>query len=53
MDDLSDDETHVSLEEPTGGLAEIRRNRHPYSGWTLTAASELLAGAASVLVGGR
>src|SRR5690606_38364466 len=33
-------------------LAEIRRNRHPYPGWALTAASGLLAGSASVLVGG-
>ncbi|PAZ14498.1 hypothetical protein CLM62_18900 [Streptomyces sp. SA15] len=52
VDDLSDPETHISLEEAYGRLAEIRRNRHPYAGWTLTAASGLLAGAASVLVGG-
>ncbi|MFC9891364.1 threonine/serine exporter family protein [Streptomyces pilosus] len=52
VDDLSDPETHVSLEEAYRRLAEIRRNRHPYSGWTLTAASGLLAGSASVLVGG-
>ncbi|GGV20743.1 threonine/serine ThrE exporter family protein [Streptomyces griseoflavus] len=52
VDDLSDDETHVSLEEAYRRLAEIRRNRHPYSGWALTAASGLLAGSASVLVGG-
>ncbi|MFD7771630.1 threonine/serine exporter ThrE family protein [Streptomyces sp. NPDC059787] len=52
VDDLSDDETHVSLEEAYRRLAEIRRNRHPYPGWALTAASGLLAGAASVLVGG-
>ncbi|MEV5932086.1 threonine/serine exporter family protein [Streptomyces sp. NPDC052079] len=52
VDDLSDEETHVSLEEAYRRLAEIRRNRHPYSGWALTAASGLLAGAASVLVGG-
>ncbi len=53
VDDLSDDETHVSLEEAYGRLAEIRRNRHPYPGWVLTGASGLLAGAASVLVGGN
>ncbi|OIJ89694.1 threonine/serine ThrE exporter family protein [Streptomyces colonosanans] len=52
VDDLSDPETHVSLEEAYRRLAAIRRNRHPYSGWVLTAASGLLAGAASVLVGG-
>ncbi|WP_307176707.1 threonine/serine ThrE exporter family protein [Streptomyces africanus] len=52
VDDLSDDETVVSLEEAYRRLAEIRRNRHPYPGWALTGASGLLAGAASVLVGG-
>lgn len=52
VDDLSDPETAVSLEEAYGRLAEIRRNRHPYSGWVLTGAAGLLAGAASVLVGG-
>ncbi|GAB2736972.1 threonine/serine ThrE exporter family protein [Streptomyces bullii] len=52
VDDLSDPETAVSLEEAYRRLAEIRRNRHPYPGWALTTASGLLAGAASVLVGG-
>ncbi|MGY6024068.1 threonine/serine ThrE exporter family protein [Streptomyces spinosirectus] len=52
VDDLSDPETHLSLEEAYRRLAEIRRNRHPYPGWVLTGASGLLAGAASVLVGG-
>ncbi|MFJ2019693.1 MULTISPECIES: threonine/serine exporter family protein [Streptomyces] len=52
VDDLSDPETTISLEEAYRRLAEIRRNRHPYSGWVLTAATGLLAGAASVLVGG-
>ncbi|WP_031110263.1 threonine/serine ThrE exporter family protein [Streptomyces sp. NRRL S-146] len=52
VDDLSDHETAVSLEEAYRRLAEIRRNRHPYPGWALTGASGLLAGAASVLVGG-
>ncbi|MFJ5775108.1 threonine/serine exporter ThrE family protein [Streptomyces sp. NPDC093094] len=52
VDDLSDPETHVSLEEAYRRLAEIRRNRHPYPTWVLTSASGLLAGAASVLVGG-
>ncbi|OIJ65832.1 threonine/serine ThrE exporter family protein [Streptomyces mangrovisoli] len=50
--DLSDPETHVSLEEAYRRLVEIRRNRHPYPTWVLTAAAGLLAGAASVLVGG-
>ncbi|MBV1950017.1 threonine/serine exporter ThrE family protein [Streptomyces sp. BV129] len=52
VDDLTDAEAHVSLEEAYGRLAEMRRNRHPYPGWALTLASGLLAGAASVLVGG-
>ncbi|MGP4109947.1 threonine/serine ThrE exporter family protein [Streptomyces sp. 4N509B] len=45
-------EGSVTLEEAYGRLATIRRNRHPYSKWQLTAASGMLAGAASVLVGG-
>ncbi|MFF5496410.1 threonine/serine exporter ThrE family protein [Streptomyces aquilus] len=52
VDDLSHPETAFSLEEAYRRLAEIRRNRHPYPGWVLTSASGLLAGAASVLVGG-
>ncbi|MGA5439853.1 threonine/serine exporter family protein [Streptomyces griseoincarnatus] len=52
VDDISDDETQVTLEEAYRRLAEIRRNRHPYPGWALTLASGLLAGSASVLVGG-
>ncbi|CAL9498147.1 hypothetical protein SUDANB145_03361 [Streptomyces sp. enrichment culture] len=52
VDDLSDPETHVSLEEAYRRLAEMRRNRHPYPTWVLTSASGLLAGAASLLVGG-
>ncbi|MFF7189316.1 threonine/serine exporter ThrE family protein [Streptomyces sp. NPDC008222] len=52
VDDLSDPATAISLEEAYRRLAEIRRNRHPYPGWVLTGASGLLAGAASVLVGG-
>ncbi|MFF0385489.1 threonine/serine ThrE exporter family protein [Streptomyces sp. NPDC004673] len=52
VDDLTDAEAHVSLEEAYGRLAEMRRNRHPYPGWALTLASGLLAGAAAVLVGG-
>ncbi|MER6129772.1 threonine/serine exporter family protein [Streptomyces sp. NPDC001795] len=52
VDDLSDPETAISLEEAYRRLAVIRRNRHPYPGWVLTGASGLLAGAASVLVGG-
>jgi uncharacterized membrane protein YjjP (DUF1212 family) len=42
----------VTLEEAYRRLADIRRNRHPYGTWVLTGASGLLAGAASVLVGG-
>jgi uncharacterized membrane protein YjjP (DUF1212 family) len=52
VDELSDPDTHFSLEEAYRRLAEIRRNRHPYPTWVLTGASGLLAGAASVLVGG-
>ncbi|MEU3278806.1 threonine/serine ThrE exporter family protein [Streptomyces antibioticus] len=52
VDDLSDPETHFSLEEAYRRLAEMRRNRHPYPTWVLTSASGLLPGAASVLVGG-
>ncbi|MEU9483909.1 threonine/serine exporter family protein [Streptomyces decoyicus] len=42
----------ITLEEAYRGLAEIRRNRHPYPSWALTVASGLLSGAASMLVGG-
>jgi len=42
----------VTLEDAYRRLAAIRRNRHPYNSWVLTAAAGLLAGAASVLVGG-
>ncbi|WP_328554235.1 threonine/serine ThrE exporter family protein [Streptomyces sp. NBC_00358] len=52
VDDLSDPEAAISLEEAYGRLAEMRRNRHPYPGWVLTSSGGLLAGAASVLVGG-
>jgi uncharacterized membrane protein YjjP (DUF1212 family) len=52
VDDITDPETHLSLEEAYRRLAEMRRNRHPYPGWALTMASGGLAGAASVLVGG-
>ncbi|MGW6457342.1 threonine/serine exporter family protein [Streptomyces sp. NPDC055078] len=51
--DISSTETEITLEEAYRRLAEIRRNRHPFPGWALTAASGLLAGAASVLVGGN
>ncbi|MDG4865063.1 threonine/serine exporter family protein [Streptomyces sp. T-3] len=50
--DISSEDIEISLEEGYRRLAEIRRNRHPYPGWALTAASGLLAGAASTLVGG-
>ena len=36
VDDISDADTDVSLEEAYRRLAEIRRNRHPYPGWVLT-----------------
>jgi hypothetical protein len=39
VDDLSDPDTAISLEEAYRRLAEIRRNRHPYPGWVLTSAS--------------
>ncbi|MGW0392958.1 threonine/serine ThrE exporter family protein [Streptomyces sp. NPDC003042] len=52
VDDISAHEVEVSLEEAYRRLAEIRRNRHPYPTWVLTAAAGLLAGAASILVGG-
>ncbi|MFJ5549309.1 threonine/serine exporter ThrE family protein [Streptomyces sp. NPDC093225] len=52
VDDVSAPEVDISLEEAYRRLAEIRRNRHPYPGWALTAAAGLLAGAASILVGG-
>ncbi|MFF2775289.1 threonine/serine exporter ThrE family protein [Streptomyces sp. NPDC058052] len=42
----------VSPEDAYRRLAEIRRNRHPYPGWVLTAAAGVLAGAASTLLGG-
>jgi uncharacterized membrane protein YjjP (DUF1212 family) len=43
----------VGVEEAYGRLAEIRRNRHPYPTWVLSLATGGLAGAASMLVGGR
>ncbi|GHJ34670.1 threonine/serine exporter ThrE family protein [Streptomyces sp. TS71-3] len=52
VDDLTDPETHVSLEEAYRRLAEIRRNRHPFPAWTLTAANGLLSGSASIMFGG-
>ncbi|NUS72441.1 MAG: threonine/serine exporter family protein [Corynebacteriales bacterium] len=50
--DISRADVEVSLQDAYHRLAEIRRNRHPYHGWVLTGAAGLLAGAASVLVGG-
>jgi len=43
----------VTVEEAYGRLLEIRRNRHPYPDWLIAAMTSLLAGAASVLVGGH
>ncbi|RFU86321.1 threonine/serine exporter family protein [Streptomyces triticagri] len=51
--DISDEDVDVTLEEAYRRLAAIRRNRHPYPGWALTAAAGLLSGSASVLVGGN
>lgn len=50
VDDITSD--GITLEEAYRGLAEIRRNRHPFPSWALTLASGLLSGAASMLVGG-
>ncbi|MGW1378247.1 threonine/serine ThrE exporter family protein [Streptomyces sp. NPDC002446] len=50
VDDITSE--GITLEEAYRGLAEIRRNRHPYPSWALTVASGLLSGAASMLVGG-
>ncbi|MEU5973184.1 threonine/serine exporter family protein [Streptomyces sp. NPDC047315] len=50
--DISSPETEITLEEAYRRLAEIRRNRHPFPTWALTVAGGLLAGSASVLVGG-
>ncbi|WP_328806514.1 threonine/serine exporter family protein [Streptacidiphilus fuscans] len=44
---------HVGVEEAYGRLAEIRRNRHPYPTWVLSLATGGLAGAATLLVGGK
>lgn len=52
IDAIVDEDAAVSLEEAYRGLAEIRRNRHPYSKWALTLASGGLSGAAATLVGG-
>lgn len=50
VDDITSE--GITLEEAYRGLAEIRRNRHPYPSWALTLASGLLSGGASMLVGG-
>ncbi|MEU2428922.1 threonine/serine exporter family protein [Streptomyces sp. NPDC007861] len=50
--DISAEDHEVRLDEAYRRLAEIRRNRHPYPGWVLTLAAGILAGSASVLVGG-
>ncbi|MEU2113461.1 threonine/serine exporter family protein [Streptomyces sp. NPDC019507] len=50
--DISGDDHEIRLDEAYRRLAEIRRNRHPYPGWILTLAAGVLAGGASVLVGG-
>jgi len=45
-------EGEVTLEEAYRRLLEIRRRRHPYPSWLIAGMTALLAGAASVLVGG-
>jgi uncharacterized membrane protein YjjP (DUF1212 family) len=50
VDDITAHE--VTPEDAYRRLADIRRNRHPYGSWALTGASGLLAGAASIMVGG-
>jgi uncharacterized membrane protein YjjP (DUF1212 family) len=50
VDDIT--ASDLTLEDAYRRLAEIRRNRHPYPGWLLTAAAGILAGSAAVLVGG-
>ncbi|WP_309238100.1 threonine/serine exporter family protein [Streptomyces albidus (ex Kaewkla and Franco 2022)] len=50
VDDITKGE--VTLEEAYRRLAEMRRNRHPFSKGALTVASGTLSGAASLLVGG-
>ena len=49
--DLSDG--GLTVEEAYRRLLEIRRNRHPYPEWLIMAMTALLAGAATVLVGGH
>jgi uncharacterized membrane protein YjjP (DUF1212 family) len=43
----------AGVEEAYRRLAEIRRNRHPYPTWVLSLATGCLAGAATLLVGGK
>jgi len=43
----------TSVEDAYRRLAEIRRNRHPYPAWLLSLATGLLAGSATLLVGGK
>ncbi|MFI8290689.1 threonine/serine exporter ThrE family protein [Streptomyces sp. NPDC085614] len=50
--DINAEAHEVTPEEAYRRLADIRRNRHPYPGWVQTAAAGVLAGAASVLLGG-
>ncbi|WP_443072092.1 threonine/serine ThrE exporter family protein [Streptomyces sp. WMMC1477] len=50
--DITSETDHLSLEDSYRRLADIRRNRHPYSKNALTLASGVLAGAAATLVGG-
>jgi len=45
-------EGEVTLEEAYRRLLEIRRRRQPYPNWLIAGMTALLAGAASVLVGG-
>ncbi|MEU8521097.1 threonine/serine exporter family protein [Streptomyces sp. NPDC048577] len=50
--DINAEAHEVTPEEAYRRLAEMRRNRHPYPGWVLTTSAGVLAGAASMLLGG-
>ena len=44
VDDITTEDEDVTLEEAYRRLAEIRRNRHPYPGWALTAGERAAGG---------
>jgi uncharacterized membrane protein YjjP (DUF1212 family) len=49
LDDITNED--LSLEEAYHRLADIRRNRHPYSKWVVMAATGGVASSASIMVG--